>query len=333
MPALCIVEDPSLGGIYTCAIAPHTGTLFENIGYVAKDPLQGLPDLCQHIPPGTPAQGYTHILLVGSPAFIAKQPQAPGLLYGAYVLSDTQFIPAEQVGWVDAIPRIAVPSAITGGALSLASGKQLTCQEVRPWGLPVAPKSVINRTEIRQLLVPAWDHTAPVILTYAEHVDDICAMLSRTKNINVLLLGEEDAQQAVRLDLCGLKPEQVRFTKSALAWDAADLYLALNPFTAWPWDIVQALSRQLPVAAINNYVYETFIADGFAAPIGAFDTVTIGTRLAYKANSTDLVQTIGKFTSDPVALHTRAQIGSQTLASHTQEKFAKGLIRALFSDS
>jgi hypothetical protein len=331
MAALCIVEDPATGGMYTKAIAPNARPVFEKVGYVATTPIAGFDDACNFLEIGKPVIGYSHFLLVGSPAFIARQPMPEGWLYGAYVLSDSQFIPTEEVGWV-ATPRIAVPSLMTGGALQLAYGKPLDYKEVRPWGSPEAPRSVLNRTEIRQTLVPGWDHTAPVLLAYAEHADVLCAMLSRTKWVNLLLLGDQDAGHAMRLDLHGLSPEQVVYTTSTLAWDAADLYLALNPFVAWPWDVIHAISRHLPVAAIKTYTYETLIEDGHVAPISAFDAVRIGNKLAYQANSTDIAQALSAFLAEPVSLHTRIRVASSVLGARSQKQFTTALIRALFSE-
>lgn len=329
MASLCIVEDPAHGGAFTRTIAQFAqGDVFERVGYVAAAPLTGLAT--PHHPPETPVVGYTHFLLVGSPGFIARQPRVDAD-FSAYVLADSQFIAAEAVDWVPRMARIAVPSVMTGGALRLAYNQPVAYTEVRPWGVPVAPKPIFNRTELRQLLVPAWDHTAPVVLAYAEHADTMCSVLARTKNVNLLLLGDVDAAHQLRLDMCGLEAHRVAFTTSAVAWDAADIYVALNPFTAWPWDVVHAIARQLPVAALKTYVYESFIEDGHVAPINAFDMITQGSRLSYGANSTDIANALAKFLADPVGLHTRVQVASHLMAAHTPEKFTKQLIKALFT--
>lgn len=331
MAALCIVEDPASGGMYSRVIAPHASPVFDSVGYVATAPLQGLEDH-RHIDMEHPVEGYSHFLLVGSPEFLAKQPTPAGWVYGAYALADTQFIPVEQTGWVDRVSRIAVPSPMTGGALQLACGKDVAWKEVRPWGFPIQPRRAISRTEIRQLLVPGWTHEAPVVLAYAEFADVMCAMLARTKNVNLLLLGEPDDRQAVRLDMNGLTEDRVQFTTSQLAWDAADVFVALNPFTAWPWDLVYALSRPLPVLAIKTHVYETFVDGiGCVGQIPAFDPIMLGQRLGYQANSADIANALASFVADPTNLHARARIAGQAFAEHTQERFAKLLITTLFA--
>lgn len=333
MSALCIVEDPSTGGMYTKVVAPHAGGIFEKVGYVAEAPLPGVAESgANFLRLGEPVVGYTHFLLVGSPEFIARQPAPAGGRYGAYVLADTQFLPAEHLGWIEYIPRIAVPSQMTGAAIKLSLGTDVAYKEVRPWGFPLAPRSVINRTEIRQLLVPGWTHAAPVILAYAEFASTMCAMLSRTSNVNLLLLGEPDSQQGVRLDMCGIESSRVQFTVSQLAWDASDLYVALNPFTTWPWDVTYAISRQLPCAAINTHVYETLIEGvGCVGKIPAFDTVTVGNKLGYQANSTDIANALSGFVSDPANLHARTAIAARSFAENTPARFTRAVIEALFA--
>lgn len=331
MASLCIVEDPSYGGLYTRAIAPHTGSVFEQVGYVANKPLEGVQH--ERLDPGKPVQGYTHFLLVGSPEFLSRQTIPAGRHYGAYVLAESQFIPLEHVGWITGIPRIAVPSAMVGGALTLAHGKPVTYREVRPWGFATPPRCAINRTEIRQLLVPSWDHTAPVVLAQAEFADVMCAMLSRTQNVNLLLLGEEDSRHPVRMDMCGVNAGRVRFSTSTLAWDAADVFAALTPFTAWPWDVVYAISRRLPTVALKSHVYETFIDSlGCVGPITALDPITAQNRLGYQANSADIAQALGAFMADPTNLHARVHTAAKLFAEHTQERFATALIQALFTE-
>ena len=334
MAALCIVEEPLSEFAYTKAIAPHTGGVFERVGFIAPAPVSGLEtETCQRLEPGKPVTDYTHFLLVGSPEFIAKQPTPEGWQYGAYVLADSPFIPVEQTAWLDRIPRVSGPSAMTGGALQLAYGKPIAFKDVLPWGFPTQERHILNKTEIRQLIVPEWDHTAPVVLAYAEFADVMCAVMSRAKNVNLLLLGTEDTGHALRLDLHGVKPENVRFTTSTLAWSAADIYLALNTFTAWPWDVIHALARQLPVAAIRTHVYETLIdGSGCVGAISAFDSVSVGQKIGYQANSTDIAQALSQFTSDPLSLHVRAQVASATLAAHTPERFARRLIKTLFGE-
>lgn len=278
-------------------------------------------------------EGVSHILLIGDPDFLHRQPIVPSLVYGAYVLCSSNFVAVEHMSWYGPgkVERVAVPTKLTGAALGIAYGTTVEAATVVPWGYPEAHDTTINRTEIRQLLAPHWDHRAPVVLAEAEYADSVCAALARTQHMNALLLGSEDQRHATRIGMHNIDSSRVAFTTSRLAWDAADIYLSLKPCTYWPWDVAYALSRHLVTATLKAHVYEVF-SDQYNCTIGmsAYDAVMDG-PLCYRANSTDILLALQTFLSDVPGHTTRTCLGAEAFAARTPEVFTRSLMKALFN--
>ena len=326
MASLFIVEEGSK--VFTKVISDNLPEAFEGSGYIAAYPVEGIKGA--YLEPGKPCIGYTHILLIGSPQFVQKQPITPSLAYGAYVLSPSQFIPAESVGWMSQITKIATPCTLASAALNLASNTEVKIPSVLPWGYEYQSPLAINRTEIRQLLVPSWDETRPVILAQSEFTNLILASVSRGLPINVLFLGEAPTNLQTLLDAYSLKPEQVKYTKSNLAWKASDLYISLTN-NAWPWDATLALSHRLPIAVPKVYAGETLTTElGVAIPISAFD---MGPTLlaGYTPNSADIADAINRFLNEPQKMHVLANNGEKFFLKRTPKLFTQELITALFT--
>lgn len=327
MPKLFIVEEPSLGGMFTKAIDGHA-PMFEGVGYIGT-PIEGIK--AEHVGSGTPA-GYTHILLIGSPEFLNKQPIVDGFVYAAYALPAVPYIPLEQLSWVPKIAKIATPCTMTSMAIQMAIGDDRKISFITPWGYPRQATLVINKTEVRQLLVPTWDEKKPVILAPAEHHMAVCTAVSRGVHANLLFLGKEPEGFQTTLDLLSLDRGCVKFTESQIAWVAADLYLSLNAAVAWPWDAVYALSHSIPVALPKSHACETFIDGMMAAlPISAFD-VSMGSSPHYVPNSADIAAAIDGFVRDPQTAFVKAAAGAQILCDRTPAMFTRDVVASLFSE-
>lgn len=325
MAKLLIIEKPSYKGLYTKAIEPHIGDVFESVGYVSATPMDGVR--AQHVPSGAPCPGYTHVLFVGDPEFLSQCSMPEGLRYGAYVLSPTQFIPVEHAGWARRV-KLAAPSAVVGAALGLAAETELSVSEILPWGVPSVPEQVLNKSEYLQLIAPEWSPGKPTIITPIQNAPKVCAALSRCDKVRAVFVGAP-ADKELLLNTFSLTPEHIAFTTAKHVWNAADIYLSLEPYTAWPWDVIKALSMSIPTMVPNAHVYQTLIAKKFALPVDAFDTCNTN-GLAYTSNSTDIANAVETFLSNKHKAYALAAHGQSFFKDRTAEVFARELIKALF---
>jgi hypothetical protein len=321
-----------MGGIFTKAVVQHIPQgVFDGCAYIARNHLRDVA--CEHIPLGSPCRGYSYCLIVGTPRFIMQHyAQAGGAVVGVYALPQTQFVPIDQVAWLNTPMRVATPSVMSSEALRLAADNSTRITEVPLWGAAAQPETCINRTEIQQTLAPEWKGLGTVVMAHVSCARLALAALAKLPSVRAILLGSVPAEQrSSLLSLYGIDPKRVCVTQSELAWRAADLYISVDPVCYWPWDVMTAISYRVPVACIETHVYESIISHGECAlNIAAHDAIC-GEETAYCTNSSDIAAAISNFCQNRISAQIRADNAQRVYSCRTPKMFTEQLIRELFA--